>query len=92
MALILVEVGLIEAEEVVEGMNGAVVPQEAICLAEEVTHLLEVADLNILPPAMILDQSTLQVICILIALHWEQSHINIIHANRLANIEKKITE
>lgn len=63
MALALVEVGPIEAEEAVEEMNGAVVPQEAICLAGEVTHLLEVADLiNILRQATILDQSTTQVI------------------------------
>lgn len=62
VGLVLVEVGLTEVAEVVEGMNGVVVPQEAICLAEEVIRLLEVADLNILQQAMILGQNIIQVI------------------------------
>lgn len=59
--LVLVEVALIE-DEVVEVMTGVVVHQEEICLVEEATRLLEVADLNIQQLAMTPDQSTILVI------------------------------
>lgn len=45
-----------------EETSGMVVQQEGICLVEEDTHLLEVADLNIRRRAMILDPNIIQVI------------------------------
>lgn len=59
--LYLVEAVLIEEEVVAEEMNGTVVQQVEICLAEEVIHLLEAVDLNILQQAMILDPNIIQV-------------------------------
>lgn len=58
--LYLVEVVLIEEEVVAEEMNGAVVQQVEICLAEEVIPLLEAVDLNILQQAMILGPNIIQ--------------------------------
>lgn len=44
-----------------EETSGMAVQQEGICLAEEDTHLPEVADLNIRRRAMILDLNIIQV-------------------------------
>lgn len=60
--LVLVEGVLIGVEVVVEETNGMVVLQEGICLAEEDTHLPEVADLNTQQQVMILDPNITQVI------------------------------
>lgn len=57
----LAEVVLTEGEVVVGEMNGAVVQQVEICLAEEVIRLLEAVDLNILQQVMILDPNIIQV-------------------------------
>jgi len=58
--LILVE-EVLTGVEVVEETSGIVVQQEGIYLAEEDTHLPEVADLNIRRRAMILDPNIIQV-------------------------------
>lgn len=50
-----------EEEVVVVEMNGTVVQQEGTCLAEEVIPPLEVEDLNIPLPVMILVQNTILV-------------------------------